>query len=360
MSASGTSMAVKRSRLLDWRVWLGLGITVGALWLALRDVSFEALWRDIARANLWILLGISVPANLAAMWVRALRWRHLTDAIAPIGKGPLFRATAVGFMANNVFPLRIGELLRAWYLGRETGVDKAALLGTVILERVIDSMIFVGMAAVLLGLYGARGADSGAIAVGVPLLIGSIAPIGFVVWLRFAPDSAIGLAHAVLRPVLPDRVTQSLEGILRRVADGLGSITGGRHLFWIAFHSALIWLVISLLPFLAGVWALDVDLGSPGRTLAAGFTTLVAVGIAIAIPSAPGFFGPYHYACRKALEGFGVPDATAVALGTLVHAVFWITITALGLAVLRLRGTSFGEIDAAAGDAGQVHLPDRR
>ncbi len=65
-------------------------------------------------------------------------------------------------------------------------------------------------------------------------------------------------------------------------------------------------------------------------------------------PEAPGFFGTYHAACKLALEPFGVPSEVAVALGTLVHGVFWVTLTALGLVVLRVRRTPFGELDRAA------------
>lgn len=82
--------------------------------------------------------------------------------------------------------------------------------------------------------------------------------------------------------------------------------------------------------------------------LIASWTTLAAIGVAVALPSAPGFFGPYHYAARLALERFGVPSESAIAVGTLVHAIFWIQLTGIGLAVLRLRNTSLGEIDEAA------------
>ena len=75
-----------------------------------------------------------------------------------------------------------------------------------------------------------------------------------------------------------------------------------------------------------------------------GIVILVWVGAAVALPSAPGFLGPFHAACWVALRPFGVPKELALALGTLTHAVFWVTLTALGLAVLRIRG---GSLDSA-------------
>ena len=94
------------------------------------------------------------------------------------------------------------------------------------------------------------------------------------------------------------------------------------------------------IPMLAGFWAVGIDMGSAYETLVAAWMTLAAVGIAVAIPSAPGFFGTYHAACKLALEPFGVDSETAVALGTLLHAVFWVTLTLLGVAVLRSGSTS--------------------
>jgi uncharacterized protein (TIRG00374 family) len=342
-------------RLRDPRVWIGLAITVVCLWLALRGVDFRDVASDMARANWPLLLGLSIPGHVLALYLRALRWRHLTDPIQSIEHGPLFRATAVGFMANNLIPLRVGEVLRAWYLGRETGASTSALFGTVILERVIDSAVFLLLVGVIVGVYGLR-LGAGGVAVGVPLLVVLSAPMAFVLALRFWPAPAVRLSGAVLRPV-SEPLAARIQDAVRSFAEGLGAISRGGHLFWIAFHTVVIWLVVSPLPFWAGIASLDLDLGTPMRTAAATYVLLTAVGIAVAIPSAPGFFGPYHLACRAALTRFGVPEAQALAVGTLVHAIFWITVTALGLWVLRSRGNSLEELE----EHSEVpQLPERR
>lgn len=289
------------TRLRDWRIWFGLIVTAVCLWLALRDVSFGAVARDLRSANLVLLIGLGVPANVYMLYVRALRWRHLTDAIQPIERGPLFRATAVGFMANNLFPLRVGEVVRAWYLARDTGTSGAAVLGTVLLERVIDSLFFLVMAIGMLVWFGsqATGLETGRVV--PPLLLISVVPLIFIVALRVAPDRIVALTRVLARPLLPEGVAFRIEGLVQRFSEGLGSLRGGTHLFWIAFHSLFLWLGVALVPFLVGIWALDVDLGSPGRAVVASYVMLVMVGLFVAVPSAPGFFGPYHYACRLAL-----------------------------------------------------------
>ena len=316
------------------------------IWLVVRDVDFAMVGRTIADANWVLLVGLSVPSYLAIVFLRALRWRHLTDPIQPMQTSPLFRAVAVGFMANNIFPLRMGEVVRSLYLSREVGAPPAAVFGTVVLERVIDTVMVIGLAAFVLSFH--RGSDDAFLAYGAIVLIPiALAPLVGLVCLRLAPDRFIAVVAWLLRPA-PTRLADYLTGALGRFAEGLGALRGGVHLFWIAFHSLVVWLIFSTIPILAGFWAVGIDLGTPFETLVAAWITLAAVGMAVAIPSAPGFFGTYHAACKLALEPFGVAPETAVALGTLLHAMFWVTLTALGLAVLRSGSTSLGEIEPAA------------
>ena len=118
---------------------------------------------------------------------------------------------------------------------------------------------------------------------------------------------------------------------------------------WVTIHTANLWLVISIIPFVAALMALGIDLGGPVQTLTAAYNLLIWVGAAVALPSAPGFFGPYHAACWVALQPLGVPKEAAIALGTLSHAVFWLSVTATGLVVLRFRHTRLEETLEAGG-----------
>jgi len=309
--------------------------------------DFRAVARAIARADWLVLFGISIPSYLLLVWFRALRWRHLTDPIQPIETAPLVRAVAVGFMANNIFPLRMGEVVRSWYLARETGASAAALFGTVILERVIDTVSVIVLILIVIAGWG--GGSEGVLAERALLLLPvALLPIAFLGALRAAPDRVVELVLALLRP-FPARIAAFAERMLRHFAEGLGALSGGRHLVWIALHSAIIWSVFSTIPIAAAFLALDMDLGSPLRGLGAAWTTQAAIGVAVAAPSSPGFFGPFQWACKLALTRFGVGAETALAAGILINAVMWLTLTGLGLAVLRLRRTSLGELDQAAG-----------
>ena len=333
----------------DPRILVGLAISAVTLWFVLRGVSFQALLRDITRANLAILLIPSVPAYLAMLYFRALRWRHLTLAVAPLERGAVFRATSVGFMVNNVFPLRIGEVVRAWYLGRETGVSSAALFGTVIVERLIDAAVVLSLAALVLGSRGAAATGLDPRAVLPPLAALVAVPVVFIAALRVAPKQTVALGTRISGPVLPRRWNERLEQLLQQFAEGMGGLRGRNSVIWVTIHTVNIWLLISIIPFVAALVSLGIDFGSPLQTLAASYNLLIWVGAAVALPSAPGFFGPYHAACWVALQPLGVPKEAAVALGTLSHVVFWVTVTAAGLAVLRFRHTRLEETLEAGG-----------
>jgi len=327
--------------LRDPRVWFGLAVTALFLWLALRGVPFAQVAEAIAGARWGILIAVSVPGYLLMVWLRALRWRHLTDPVREIGVGPLFRATAVGFTANNIFPLRMGEVVRSWYLAREVGASAGAILGTVALERVLDMIAVVVLALVAIALSGLS--EDADLARRAWLLVPvAVVPTAVLVALRLAPARSLALAEWLLRP-FPERLSGMATRLVRTFTEGLGALRGGRHLFWLGLHTLSIWLVAGVLPILGGFWALGVDMGSARETLVAAWLTLAAIGVAVALPSAPGFFGPYHFACKTALVRFGVAPELAVALGTLTHAVFWVFLTGLGFAVLRVRRTTLGE-----------------
>jgi uncharacterized protein (TIRG00374 family) len=341
--------ARRLAHLGDPRILVGLAITAVTLWFVLRDVSFAALLRDIARANLAVLLIPSIPAYLATLYVRSLRWRHLALAVARIDRGAVFRATSVGFMVNNVFPLRIGEVARAWYLGRESGVSSAAIFGTVIVERLIDAAVVLSLAALVLGSRGAAATGLDPRAVLPPLAALVAVPVVFIVALRVAPKRTVALGTRISAAVLPRRWKERLEQLLQQLAEGMGGLRGRHSVIWVTIHTMNLWLLISIVPFAAALLALDIELGGPVQVLTASYNLLIWVGAAVALPSAPGFFGPYHAACWVALQPLGVPKEAAVALGTLCHAVFWITVTATGLVVLRFRNTRLEETLEASG-----------
>lgn len=345
--ANLTAGVAKKRRWADPRLWVGLAITAGALAFAFRGIDFAVLGAEMARVDLRWLVFPSIVGYLLCTWSRALRWRHLLRAFGEIETSTLFRATAVGYMANNLFPFRLGELARSWLLARETGMSGAAIFGSVIVERVIDAIVLLGLAALVFGTQSATATGLDGHRVLIALSLVASVPLLGVVALRQAPDFFIGLVRRGLGWA-PQGMVGRICQLLDQIAQGLRGIRNGRDLFWVMFHSLTFWFGLNIIPYYAAIRAFGIDLGGFLPDLHASFSLMIWVGAAVALPSAPGFAGTYHAACRAALVPLGVSEEVALALGTLSHAVFWISLTALGLAVLRFHGTGLDEALAGA------------
>src|SRR5512134_673300 len=120
-----------------WQFWMGVIISIFFLTLALRGLQLQDVWGAVQGANYWWLIpGIAV--YFVAVWVRAWRWHYLLRPVKPVSTGVLFPLTAIGYMGNNIYPARAGEVLRAVLLNRIEGVPVSASLATIIVERIFD------------------------------------------------------------------------------------------------------------------------------------------------------------------------------------------------------------------------------
>ena len=122
-----------------------------------------------------------------------------------------------------------------------------------------------------------------------------------------------------------------------------------KNLAWVIFHSLFCWMILATVPFYLAILALGLDLGGVAENMRAAMLTMVLVGAAVAVPSVPGFAGTYHAACKAALVPLGVSPELALALGTLAHLIFWLSMTGTGLITLRYKGTGLTEAMAGAG-----------
>src|SRR3990172_5613676 len=129
------------------RLWLGLGGTGLFLGLFFWRTDLGELGDALAQAIYWWV----VPA--VAIWFlsaafRSLRWHYLLRRLASLSTRSLYPIVIIGCMANNLLPLRTGELVRAYVLGERHGVSKMSTLGTIAVERVFDGVVLVGFLVV--------------------------------------------------------------------------------------------------------------------------------------------------------------------------------------------------------------------
>ncbi len=324
----------KRPSLLDPRLALGVAVSAAAVWYAFRDVPLGELWHALAGADLWVAVVPSFACYLATLWIRVLRWRHLAAGVGALPLGAAYRATAIRFMVNNLFPFRLGEIVGPWVISREIGGSAAAWFGTVVLERAFDMAAIMGLAIFLI-------ADRVDLAWGYRIF--AFVPMLGIAALRVWPAFFVGVGRSVLTAVLPTALATRAVALVEEIVAGLAGIRDVRGLALVIFHTILLWAVVSPIPFLLAQRSLGVDLGSLRLDLLGATMTTVAVAAAVGLPQAPGFVGVYHAACKTLLVALGVDGGTAIAVGTLAHALFWTSITGYGLLALRGTGSSLAE-----------------
>jgi len=179
----------------------------------------------------------------------------------------------------------------------------------------------------------------------LPLAVRAVGfvPILGVAALRLWPAPFVAIARGVAQAVLPAGLASRALGLVEHIVAGLSGIRSARGLALVIWHTALLWGAAATLPFYLAQRAFAVSLGSFTEDYLAALKTMVGVGVAVALPQAPGFLGVYHFACRSVLSALGVPATTALGVGTLSHALFWLSITGLGLLALRGSRASLRE-----------------
>src|SRR3989304_3341463 len=147
-----------------WQFWLGLAISALFLALVLRGLDLGAFWAEVQAANYWWLLP-GVAVYFLAVWARAWRWHYLLRPLKAISTRAMFPIVAIGYMGNNIYPARAGEVLRAVVLKRKEGVPISASLATVIVERIFDGVVMLAFIFINLNelaqLTGGAGITSG-------------------------------------------------------------------------------------------------------------------------------------------------------------------------------------------------------
>src|SRR5258708_6360296 len=125
-----------------WQFWLGVFISIVFIWLSVHGLKLSEFWSTVQKANyIWLVPGIGV--YFIAVWVRAWRWHYLLGPIKKIPTKTMFPITTIGYMGNNIYPARAGEVLRAVILKRREGVPVSASLATIIVERIFDGVVML-------------------------------------------------------------------------------------------------------------------------------------------------------------------------------------------------------------------------
>lgn len=270
------------------------------------------------------------------LWVRARRWSYL---FPPASEPPgLLAGIMVGYLANNVLPLRAGELVRVYVVARRWGHGFWLVLATLVVERVLDSLAIVLILGVLLFFIPVPPLLEWAALV---VLAIDVVGIAVLVTLAVAPAACLRLIERLTRrwPPLRDRLT----GIFEVFVSGLAGIRTPAHALPLLGWTVLVWLVPA-----AMAWSF-LEAARLHLPFLAGWTVLAFVGLGVSVPSAPGYVGVFHWAAVLAVGLFGVSREPAVGYAILFHTVNYLAVTLVGWLFLLKEQLNLGE--AARGPA---------
>jgi uncharacterized protein (TIRG00374 family) len=327
---------------------LGLAISVLLLWWTLHDVSLREVGQHLRNARPLPFLA-AVALVTATFPLRTIRWRYLLQLDgARLPFVPLWHATAIGFMANNLLPARAGELARGYAARRLTGVRFTAAMGSVAVERVFDGLVLMALFAAGMAWGGfASGTTVGGIALSRITTVGTLVfvpALGFAFWLVHWPGPALRVAHWTAERTLPSRWAGRAVALLEGLLGGLDSLKSPRRLALVVFWSLVLW-VANAVSFWLAFGAFSLSVPASGALVLQG---LIAFGVAI--PSSPGFFGPFEAVTRATLGLYGIDRSAAVSYAVAYHLAAFVPISVLGLWSLSRGRLHLAELKRETGD----------
>jgi len=328
-----------------WQTAVGVGISAAFLYWSLRGVSPAAFLLEIRSANIWLFLTSATLATFTFP-ARAARWRIILGArTSAVRWTPVWHATAIGFMANNVLPARAGEIARAYAASRLVGLPFAASIGSVAVERVFDGLVVMLLLAFAmttshfatpLVVHGRSVSVLASIVGGVFILA-----LMFLFVLVHTPQGGLTAMAVVVRRLLPSRIAGALLRITKSFVDGLSVLRAPRDFFLVIVWSFVVWF-INAAAIYSGFLAFHV----PALPITSALLLQGIVAVGVAIPASPGFFGPFEYFSIVALGLYGVGPTTAAGFALGTHIGWYIPITAIGLWYLARSGLSLHDITA--------------
>lgn len=318
-------------------------LTFGLLYWILRGTSLAEILSHLRQAHPVPLIAATVLATVTFV-VRAIRWHYLlrrTDGSA-VPPRALWHATAMGFMANNTLPFRLGELVRSYAISRLGQVPLGAGLSSVAVERALDMLTLMGLLGVALlrsGLPGdtvIMGSRLDQLAIRAAILCGFI----------FAAALAVILfpllAERMVRKLIPfPRLADRVVNLIEALRKGFEVLREPRRLIPAVAWSIVHWL-LNASAFYVAFFAFDIRVDFAGALLV---QTLLAFGVAA--PSTPGYFGVFELVTAAALALFGVPASLGVAYGVTYHITTFIPIVLLGFLSLARTGLHLREVRSA-------------
>ena len=332
----------------NWRFWAAVLVSVVTLALLVLLVDRQELLYALRSAD-YRFLAPAIALYFLSVYFRSARWKFLLSPVANIPVRRLFPVVVIGYMANNILPARLGELVRAVYLAqREEKIGVPSSIATISVERLYDGLTLLAMGAISAPILLTAGLFDGASiayqTTAFVLAAGVVLTFAFalvVLTTLSVSKRAVGWA-VLLTGLLPLRFRATATDIILRFVEGLATLNSPRKHVTLFLASLPVWLAE------AGVYIVV----AYSFNLHEYFDTWWLFGLAIvlvtvtsnlvtAIPTSIGGIGPFEVVAQQTLTGLAVAHATAASYSVAVHLVaLWLPVNLVGLALLWINHVS--------------------
>ena len=304
--------------------WIGLVVSLGALALAFRGLRWGGVGDSLLDAN-YGLLALAVALMLLSLVLRGQRWAVLFYPRKGMSLGNLTGALNVGYAFNNILPLRVGELARAYVIGEAEDVSSAHALSTIVVERTLDTLTVVALLLITIPFIDAPDWVKG------PAVLVGLGFLGLAVLLAAvsaAQERAMALVSRLAR-FLPKRFRARTERAAESALEGFAVLRRPAVLAQAVGWSVASWLTSAALVFVT-LRAFDLELSFTAALFVMGATSLGMI-----VPSSPGYIGVYHaIAIESLVTVFDVGRDQAASFALVQHAILYLTPIVIGAVYL--------------------------
>jgi len=318
---------------MNKKLIFGIVLGIVLIYLSVRGIDLNETIAHLKKIH----LGYAVLALFFIFLMQVLRsyrWGVILEPMEKIPQFTLFAVTCVGFLAISAIPARIGELARPYLISQKSTIKMSSALGTVIVERVLDSLAVLTVTIAVLML---QDLPSWMIKSGVLFFIITVLMIACIIGLVWRRETAVKVIDRFLR-LLPGKLAQKVNNVIHHFIDGFQVITDVKRLLFLLLLSAAVWLID-----VAVIYTMFIAFGFDLPVMAA-FVVMIILIAGIAIPTAPGFIGNWHYACILGLSLFNIAKPEAFSFALIYHFLSMAIVIILGIVFLPFNKFSISDM----------------
>jgi len=312
----------------------GLILAGVGLYIFFSGVKIPELLNQIHSIPWWAITGV-VLLTFLSLWLRSVRWNLILPQSPFASRRDLFGIIMIAFMVNNILPARLGEAARMLLLWKRNKFTAAESIGSVLLERFLDSIVFLSfffipaffMPQLREALPFAR-----------PLACGVSAVCITLVSYAFFPVKVRSLSKSLLM-FFPSKLQHRVLTIGKELISNLDWIFSLKKCLFMLFLS---FCIVACHAAMMMILAREASFGFLSGMFGAAWAALGA-----AIPFSPGYVGTLHAALKHGLVMTGCGAAKAAAVATIYHAIGYLTVTIFGLVFIIKMRISFKDIGRA-------------